>query len=359
MLVALGLLAGVAAAAPAAAKQLFDAIEVDESRFVIVAVPIGSTGARAQLQIYEQIDPSKRPCFQVSGSNPATVNPLLGTFDFTGICRRYVDSQGYSARVGGEDLGSGYRFVVRRSGDDNLLFAAPAGATAGKPEMLVARSNGAGVPTDFTELKLEPGWKVKRRAFGGRGLGHVYLFREAWPGGVEENVALSAVQVTAPPPAGALDGSGVTIACRSLAGVPSTAVQSMGTATPLLTWFPASSDRNGVTPQSRCNTASQKLDTIRRKGELTYLTTGEVGREPVICAVATPTAACNAQNQILTLEAGQNPSQTLLSLAQLTPTSPGVSPVTPGGRLLVNVPVVIEARLPTPPAQAPAPASAR
>jgi hypothetical protein len=166
----------------AAAGQLFDALAVEQNRFVIVAVPIGSSGTKAQLQIYEQIDLRKRPCFAVASGTPAAVSPLLGTFDFTGICRRYIDSQGYSARVGNEDLGSGYRFVVRKVGGDNLLMATPAGGAGGKPEMLVGRTNGSAGPTTFLAFTLEPGWQVMRRAYGGRHLGHVYLQRAGWPG---------------------------------------------------------------------------------------------------------------------------------------------------------------------------------
>lgn len=194
--------------AAADAGQLFDAVAVEQERFVIVAVPIGSSGTKAQLQIYEQIDPKKRPCFAVASGSPAEVSPLLGTFDFTGICRRYIDSQGYSARVGHEDLGSGYRFVVRKVGNDNLLLATPAGASA-KPEMLVGRTNGTAAPTTFLAFTLEPGWQVMRRAYGGRALGHVYLHRSSWPGeqqattpaaaGSKEASAAAAANPTPPP----------------------------------------------------------------------------------------------------------------------------------------------------------------
>jgi len=179
------------------ARQLFDAVEVDQARFVVVAVPVGSSGTKAQLQIYEQIDPRRRACFETSGSNPVAVAPLLGTFDFTGICRRYIDSQGYSVRVGSEDLGSGYRFVVRKVGADNLLMAAPAGGAGGKPEMLVGRTNGTAGPTAFLAFTLEPGWRVMRRAYGGRALGHVYLYREGWPGDAQTGTAPSPEAPTA------------------------------------------------------------------------------------------------------------------------------------------------------------------
>jgi len=203
-LVPLVLAAG--SAGPGQASQLFQAMEVDQERFVIVAVPIGSTGSRAQLQVYEQIDPNKRPCYEVADGAPAAVMPLLGTFDFTGICRRYIDSQGYSARVGGDDLGSSYRFVVRKTDTDNLLIATPSGGASGKPEMLVGRTHGTAAATTFLAFKLEPEWRVKRRAFGGRALGHIYLYREGWPADAAQAPApapqesLSQASSVAPPP---------------------------------------------------------------------------------------------------------------------------------------------------------------
>ena len=41
-------------------------------------------------------------------------------------------------------------------------------------------ARGAGI--EFMELLVpEPGWKLMRRQFGGRVLGHVYVYRETWP----------------------------------------------------------------------------------------------------------------------------------------------------------------------------------
>jgi hypothetical protein len=49
--------------------------------------------------------------------------------------------------------------------------------------MVVARTQGAG--DGFLQLVLEPGWELKRRAYNGRNLGHVYLYRADWPAGGE------------------------------------------------------------------------------------------------------------------------------------------------------------------------------
>jgi len=165
-------------ASSAASPALFQALELDQGRFLLVAAPIGN-GSKAQLNIYEQVT-NRRPCFATSGAKPAVVNPLLGTFDFTGICGRFIDANGYSLRVGGTDLATSYRLSVRREAGDNLLLAMPTRAGAG-PEMLVARTQGAG--NGFLQLVFEPGWRLMRRAFGGRALGHVYVYRDDMPEG--------------------------------------------------------------------------------------------------------------------------------------------------------------------------------
>jgi len=161
--------------------SMFQATELQQERFVLVAAPIGD-GTRAQLNIYEQLN-DRRPCYAVNGGAPAAVDPLLGSFDFTGICSRYIDANGYSLRVGDADLAASYRLMVMRQNSDNVLMAIPTKAGAG-PEMVVARTQGAG--NGFLLLVFEPGWQLRRRAYGGRNLGHVYLYRDGWPGGVQE-----------------------------------------------------------------------------------------------------------------------------------------------------------------------------
>ena len=167
---------GLVSPRPAAAQALFQAVDVDQTKFVIVAAPIGD-GSRAQLNIYEQRT-AARPCFSVQGSAPAAVNPLLSNFDFTGICNRFIDGNGYSVRVGTSDLGTVYRLSVVKQANDTLLMALPTKAGAG-PEMVVARTAGPG--STFLLLVPEPGWKLMRRQFGGRVLGHVYLYRDSGP----------------------------------------------------------------------------------------------------------------------------------------------------------------------------------
>ncbi|MEJ6584273.1 MAG: DUF3747 domain-containing protein [Synechococcus sp. ArSW.bin.68] len=173
------LTAAVATALPQAAKaqgSVFTAADVDESQFVMVSAPIGK-GESSQLNIYEQRT-SARPCFEVSGASPAVVDPLLASFDFTGICNRYIDGNGYSLRIGGDDLGTRYRLSVVKTGSDIELLAVPT-RDPSRPIMVVARSGGPG--NGFLKLNLEPGWKLMRRQYGKRTLGHLYVYRDGMP----------------------------------------------------------------------------------------------------------------------------------------------------------------------------------
>ena len=181
------LTAAVATALPQAAKaqgSVFTAADVDESQFVMVSAPIGK-GESSQLNIYEQRT-SARPCFAVSGASPAVVDPLLASFDFTGICNRYIDGNGYSLRIGGDDLGTRYRLSVVKTGSDIELLAVPT-RDPSRPTMVVARSGGPG--NGFLKLNLEPGWKLMRRQYGKRTLGHLYVYRDGMPGSARRSLS--------------------------------------------------------------------------------------------------------------------------------------------------------------------------
>lgn len=159
------------------APTVFGVRPVDPARFVLVAAPIGQ-GPRFALNIYEQAREG-RACFAVErGAAVEAVNPLLREFDFTGICRRYVDGNGYSVRIGQDDLGSRYRLSVVRQAGDLQLQAIPAGGQAGSP-MVVARAGGDA--EGFVNLRLEPGWKLMQREFQGKPIGHMVLYRDNWP----------------------------------------------------------------------------------------------------------------------------------------------------------------------------------
>jgi hypothetical protein len=193
----LALAAGlVALAAPGLAQSapsLFGMAELDGQRFILVAAPIGSSGSRSQLNIYEQIN-SRRPCYAVAPGKPAVVTPLLTSFDFSGICGRYIDANGFSVRIGERDLANTYRLSVINGANDTLLMALP--TSGGGPELVVARTQGGG--TGFLKLEFEPGWRLARRHFRGRSLGHVYIYRDSWPAAEAAVSAPAGSEVPAP-----------------------------------------------------------------------------------------------------------------------------------------------------------------
>ncbi len=159
------------ASAPVQASP-FGQQEVNQDRFVAVAAPV-MNGASHQLLIVEQVANS-RSCWAEQGNTPTIVDPLLVNFDFTGICGRSTDSNGYSIRVNGEDLGINYSLRVVRENDDMVLVGAP--FLPGGDFIEIGRTNG--LTTDFARIDLNQGWKFTKRTYEGRTLGHVYLTYE-------------------------------------------------------------------------------------------------------------------------------------------------------------------------------------
>lgn len=147
----------------------FDAAEVNSNNFIVIAAPYGNN--QRQLLIVEQIS-NKRPCWSESGNSPVSVEPLLLNFDFTGICGRSNDSNGFSIRMNGEDLGLDYILrVVERNGDHILVGSKRTDFTA--PEIEIGRTGG--VANGFEKITLNPGWRLTRRTYQGKPLGHIYI----------------------------------------------------------------------------------------------------------------------------------------------------------------------------------------
>ncbi len=160
-----------------ATAATFEQAEVDQNKFIAVAAPFGNNSH--QLLIIEQVSP-KRECWSESGSNPVKVEPLLLNFDFTGICGRSTDSNGYSIRMEGQDLGLQYLLrIVERDGDLLLVGTSRTDRTA--PEIILGKTNGLG--NGFSKIVLNPGWRFTRRTYQGKTLGHIYLTSDTVTGG--------------------------------------------------------------------------------------------------------------------------------------------------------------------------------
>ncbi len=152
----------------ARAAGLFQTAEVDTGRFVVLAKPVGDSDW--SLLVLEQLAPQPL-CWQPR--RDGLVDPSLNRFDYTGICNRYLDSNGYSLRIGDEDLSSTYRLRVQQVGSRLELQAT---SSRSSTVLLVGTAE---VPRrdreGFVALQLDPGWILRRRTYENRPLSHLYL----------------------------------------------------------------------------------------------------------------------------------------------------------------------------------------
>ena len=167
----------------------FEASEVEQNRFIAVAAPFGVDKKNYQLLILEQIT-NKQACWSESGSDPVVIDPLLLNFDFSGICGRSIDSNGYSIRLGDQDLGTDYLLRVVQRNDELVLVGTPIKDRKAS-EIVVGRTHG--MSDGFQKIILDPGWHLTRRTYNGQQLGHLYLTGDV--------AALGTPQPGSPPPA--------------------------------------------------------------------------------------------------------------------------------------------------------------
>lgn len=146
----------------------FDETEINQDRVIAIAQPRALGGY--QLLIVEQVS-DRRQCWSESGSNPVRVDPLLVTFDFTGICGRATDSNGFSIRMAGTDLALKYSLSLQSVDGNVVLIGSPSDPNA--QPMIIGRTNGDA--NGFMKIVLDPGWRLTKRAYQGRTLGHFYF----------------------------------------------------------------------------------------------------------------------------------------------------------------------------------------
>ena len=171
VLTAVGLLA-TGLSQESAARALFDSAAVPEKHFAVLAQPIGR--AQWKLLVLEQIKAQPR-CWKAR--QDGLVEPSLNRFNFSGICKRYLDSNGYSLRSGGQDLGTRFRFRLQQSGTSLRLEALDPQQRA---PLLVGQARILGRdPNGFVAVQLEPGWTLERRVYQGRPLNHLYFAHQA------------------------------------------------------------------------------------------------------------------------------------------------------------------------------------
>lgn len=173
---ALGLaLTGISAAGAvgsAGAMALFDSRPLDGSRFAVLAKPVGRSDWT--LLVLEQIQAQPR-CWEPRADG--LIDPALNRFDFTGICSRYLDSNGYSLRIGADDMASRYRLRLEQRGSSLVLLAMNPNEAS---QLMVGRGTVPRRDRDgFVPIQLEPGWQLERRVYGQQTLSHVYFANAA------------------------------------------------------------------------------------------------------------------------------------------------------------------------------------
>ncbi len=155
---------------PVSAQVVYSEKAVEQDKFVPVALPL-SGGTRYNLLLIEQI-PGKQKCWGEIGSSPVKIDLLLNNFDYTGICKTFKDSNGYSIRIDGTDYGLDYRLDIEKTDQELQLVGTPIGGS-NKSKMVIGRTNG--LADGSLKFELEPGWSFAQRTYENRALGHIYL----------------------------------------------------------------------------------------------------------------------------------------------------------------------------------------
>jgi len=151
-----------------AAAGVFQSQPLEQERLAVLGQPVGSQGWK--LLVLEQLKPAPK-CWEER--RDGLIDPALNRFNFSGICSRYLDSNGYSLRVGDDDVSPRYRLRLESQGNTLVLLAM---SGSHPTELVVGRG---AIPlrdrSGFVALKLEPGWQLERRMYGERSLSHVYF----------------------------------------------------------------------------------------------------------------------------------------------------------------------------------------
>ena len=172
---------GLLPSAKTAIAAVFGQTEVDPNKFAVVASPLGATAY--QLLILEQVSDA-RPCWSESSTNPTLIDPLLLQFDFTDICARSTDSNGYAVRMANREFGLLFQLGIARRENDLVLLATNL-TNRDAPPIEIGRTNGLPPAGAFAKISLNPGWRLTKRTENGKVLGLVYLTSDTAPSNIK------------------------------------------------------------------------------------------------------------------------------------------------------------------------------
>ncbi|NJK30216.1 MAG: DUF3747 domain-containing protein [Acaryochloris sp. SU_5_25] len=147
--------------------------EVDQSKLIAIAVPFAQA-KQYNLIILEQIS-STQTCWKEHPDQPGVIDPLLLKFDFTGICGRSTDSNGYSIRQAGLDLALDYRLSLVKHSDHLVLMGYPL-KNPSAPKLIIGQTRS--FAPGFLKIDLAPGWRFTKRTYDGKTLGHIYFTQD-------------------------------------------------------------------------------------------------------------------------------------------------------------------------------------
>lgn len=155
-------------------SNLFGARDLATEDVVAIAVPIDG-GKAYNLLILEQLSNS-RDCWQEQrqGNGVTVIDPLLLKFDFTNICGRSTDSNGYSLRLAGEEMAWRYNLRVVQEGNDLKLKAFNDNPWRSPLEV----GHTKGMAGGMLKIHLHAGWRLAKRTYGGQALGHIYIVND-------------------------------------------------------------------------------------------------------------------------------------------------------------------------------------
>jgi len=164
---------------PAAPVQLaqssvFGMNETSQAPFILVAQPTSRLGGRQRygLMIIEQRR-AEPLCFSTTGSNPTQVNVLLLNFDFSGICGKSTDTNGYLLRADGADIK--YDPVIENEDGVLVLYGKPRRSAGQNAEPFIIGQTDGIAANGFTQISLKPGWRLARQTFNSANTGRTYI----------------------------------------------------------------------------------------------------------------------------------------------------------------------------------------
>ncbi|MCP9909900.1 COP23 domain-containing protein [Cyanobium sp. BA20m-p-22] len=104
--------------------------------------------------------------------------------------------------------------------------------------------------------------------------------------------------------------------CGSSSGAPATNVMTGdGRQVPVIRWTSSVFNDAGWSQQRRCQEVSSRFDSFLKQGRLSYITTGRMNGQPVICTARNKGGACDGL--LFTLKPGQDATSTLKNLLEI------------------------------------------